>query len=892
MVADLYTGKGSLSVAPQVAGAVEVGGVSYFSAADPQQGYELWRSDGTADGTYRVTDICPGACDSGAFALGQFHGRIYLLADDGEHGMALWSTDGAPGHEERVEGVCDAACVTGLQGAQTWRGSFWFLEPGPRNTQVLWTSDLTAPGTHAVANLCGELGVCAPATSDEVSLGGPDPSGQGLLLWVDGGAGAASPASNELLRTDGTPQGTVVLHRFQGTSQSLLTPNPAAGAPLFFTDGSDLWSSDGTLAGTHLVRSLDGLLSTDFPEVYSQEYVDGVWYAVFYSGEWLRATGAVDGTAVLANFGEPFEVLLVHQGSAALALADDGVWRAGTTAATTRNIFAWQVEGVLTAVEQPQRVFVMLWYSDGIRIWTTDGTADGTFHVVLPPAEPVDQYEMGGLAGGVLISRGGEQAWAVDATATQVVALHDFQPANGPSLSLMESGAVLGGRLLFYAQSASTTGSLYSSDGTAAGTAILTRAADDPYYIPDFNIFTHFGGDKVLFNTNATGIWIGDGTARGTRPLFGPAQILAPRLFTPVAALGQDLIFAGHTLVGLGCDPGEIEPWITDGVRADTHEMKDLNPYYFDGDGGSQCEGVPLSSNPGPGLALGPIVLFAADDLVHGRELFASDGTAEGTRLVADINPGTAPNTITDPLGVPPNVGLGSQPRDLVALGSRALFVADDGSSGSQLWITDGTWRGTRRVTRLQAGQDGSSPHDLVAWRGAIYFIARLGDGEGLWRSDGTAAGTVLVSDLVLAGSATRATRLTAAEHRLFFAGFNEATGTELWTSAGTAGTTGLVTDLRPGVRGAMPQGFAVVRDVLLFAADDGVAGMELWRSDGTAAGTYRLSDIAPGAASSNPGPFWVVGDQVLFGADDGDHGRELWALPISALTGGADTPH
>lgn len=63
-------------------------------------------------------------------------------------------------------------------------------------------------------------------------------------------------------------------------------------------------------------------------------------------------------------------------------------------------------------------------------------------------------------------------------------------------------------------------------------------------------------------------------------------------------------------------------------------------------------------------------------------------------------------------------------------------------------------------------------------------------------------------------------------------------------------------------------------------------------RSDGTAAGTYRLSDIAPGAASSDPGPFWVVGDQVLFGADDGDHGRELWALPISALTGGADTPH
>ncbi len=262
--------------------------------------------------------------------------------------------------------------------------------------------------------------------------------------------------------------------------------------------------------------------------------------------------------------------------------------------------------------------------------------------------------------------------------------------------------------------------SLYASDGTAAGSAVLTRAADDPDYIPlllpDLYLFANFGGNEVLFSNHATGLWVSDGTAKGTRQLFAATQSQVPGRFTPVAALGAKLIFAGHRIGGPSCDPGEIEPWVTDGVRAHTRELKDLNPYFYDG-GGSQCEGLPLSSYPGPGVALGAEALFAADDLVHGRELFASDGTAAGTRLVADINPAKIPNTITDPPGVPANAGVGSDPTDLVVLGSHVLFVADDGTTGRQLWITNATGRGTYQVTNWTAAEDGSSPHDLGTWR-------------------------------------------------------------------------------------------------------------------------------------------------------------------------------
>jgi ELWxxDGT repeat protein len=896
-VADLYSGSGGLTLAPYPVDGVELGGVSYFPAADVQAGYELWRSDGTAPGTYRLTDICPGACDSGAAALGFFHGAIYMLANDGERGAGLWRTDGAPGHEVPVEGVCDAACITGLAASQRWRAAFWFLEPGPHKTLALWTSDLTAAGTHAVANLCGDLGFCGLAAASRVTLGGPDPSGQGLLLWVYTGADGDSLA---LYRTDGTAQGTVLLHHFAVASLTPSGPRPAVGGPLFFLDGDDLWESDGTPAGTHLVRSLAGLVSTDFPfAVQSQDFVDGVWYGIFDGGAWLRSDGTAGGTVVLATFLGAYDPTVTHVGSAVLAVTDDGVWRAGAAAAATVKVFSWQSSGVLGVVEQAERAFVLVWAGDqGGAVWATDGTAGGTLQVRLPAGEPVDQYQMGSLAGGVMISRGGDQVWGVDATATQVVELHDFQPANGPSLAA--GGAVLDGRLLFYARSAPATTSLFASDGTTAGTAVLNAAANDPFDpsfpSPSEYLFSLFGGNKVLF-ANAAGLWVSDGSSRGTERLNRNAGLPFPIQYSPVATLGESLVFGGEIYGGPSCGPREDEPWITDGVPGHAREILDLNPYFYDG-GGSQCDDLPLPSNPGPGISLGSTALFPADDLVHGRELFSTDGTAAGTRLVADINPQTVPNTATDPPGDPPRAGVGSNPSDFAALGSRALFVADDGTSGRQLWITNGTARGTRRVSRLLAGQDGSTPHDLVAWRGAVYFVARHGAGEGLFKSDGTAPGTVLVSDLELAGLSTRATQLTiaggagGAGGRLFFAGFNEATGTELWTSAGTAQTTGMVADLWPGARGSQPRNLTAVHGLLVFAADDGVSGLEVWRSDGTAGGTFQLGDIAPGEASSNPGPFWVVGERVVFGADDGEHGRELWTVPVAEVVGDAARDH
>src|SRR5262249_52417522 len=148
-----------------------------------------------------------------------------------------------------------------------------------------------------------------------------------------------------------------------------------------------------------------------------------------------------------------------------------------------------------------------------------------------------------------------------------------------------------------------------------------------------------------------------------------------------------------------------------------------------------------------------------------------------------------------------------------------------------------------------------------------------------LWRTDGTAAGTLLLASFP---DAPRA--LTAAGAKLFFTAPKDANGEELWVSDGTrSGTKSLsrFTSASPFTPG--PQFEPVLRAAgnhVNFAANDGSHGWEIWRSDGTAGGTRRITDF------SNPTPFSFftlpnqlveVQGRVLVQATDGATGWKLW---------------
>jgi ELWxxDGT repeat protein len=139
----------------------------------------------------------------------------------------------------------------------------------------------------------------------------------------------------------------------------------------------------------------------------------------------------------------------------------------------------------------------------------------------------------------------------------------------------------------------------------------------------------------------------------------------------------------------------------------------------------------------------------------------------------------------------------------------------------------------------------GSSPVQLTKVGGTLYFMAS----GGMWKSDGTAAGTVLVSNVHISVS-----QMTDVGGTLFFVGYTSAEGIELWKTDGTPAGTVLVKDIFPGVNFSSPAGLTNIGGTLFFTANNGTNGSQLWKSDGTTAGTVMVKNLSPnGFTSSTP---------------------------------------
>lgn len=214
---------------------------------------------------------------------------------------------------------------------------------------------------------------------------------------------------------------------------------------------------------------------------------------------------------------------------------------------------------------------------------------------------------------------------------------------------------------------------------------------------------------------------------------------------------------------------------------------------------------------------------------------------------------------------------------------------------GPELWTTDGTSGGTRRLKRIHSTAHGSRPSHFAELAGRLYFQATSVDaGAELWVTDGTRAGTQLVADVEPGTRGSEPQRLFAFGDRLVFSANTVRNGRELWISDGARRTdtaldrtgvgTGLLLDICPGASSSEPQSFATLpptgagaTPLLLFQANDCVRGAELWRSSGTAASTELVKDINAGAAGSRPSYLTAFAGRVYFQADDGVRGQELW---------------
>jgi ELWxxDGT repeat protein len=234
-------------------------------------------------------------------------------------------------------------------------------------------------------------------------------------------------------------------------------------------------------------------------------------------------------------------------------------------------------------------------------------------------------------------------------------------------------------------------------------------------------------------------------------------------------------------------------------------------------------------------------------------------------------------------------MGSGSDPELLTAVGDKLFFVANDGTTGRELWMSDGTTGGTALVKDIRPGGS-SSPALLTIVNGTLFFTAADATGDvELWTSDGTTEGTVRVMDINPSGSSDP-TYLTNIDGKLYFGADDGTHGVELWRHDPGAASTVLVKDINDGPGSSYPgyfQSMVNLGGILLFSAFDDDNGFELWRSDGSEGGTTLVKDVRSGAASSFPFVMTSVGGTLYFTATDGATGFELWK---SNGTGGGTT--
>ena len=439
------------------------------------------------------------------------------------------------------------------------------------------------------------------------------------------------------------------------------------------------------------------------------------------------------------------------------------------------------------------------------------------------------------------------------------------------------------GKLYFSADDGENGRELWVSNGTTEGTnlvADINSGANASYP----SNFIEIDG-KLYFSAtteeNGRELWISDGTTEGTRLVTD----INPNVSGNGFAYGSDPdnFIEFNNKLYFTADDGENgeELWVSDGTSEGTNLVADLRP------GTSDYGGYGLSSYPQNLTEVDDKLYFSAFGENGENNLWQSDGTSEGTNLVAELNSG--------------NIFF-SYPSDFIEFNDKLYFSAPDDEKGKELWVSDGTTEGTQIVADIRSGEDGSYPSDFIEFNDKLYFSAFTDEeGRELWVSDGlpsnggTSEGTQLVADIRPGigsdglGNGSDPTNFIEFNDKLYFTVFGDNLEDELWVSDGTAEGTQLVAEISSmsSSPSSEPGNFIEFNNKLYFSTPDDENGNELWVSDGTTEGTQLVADINPGldsygrGNSSYPDDLTVFNNELFFGADNSETGRELFKLTL-----------
>jgi ELWxxDGT repeat protein len=707
LVKDIVPGAGSSS--PQ--SLTHVGDAVFFSADHPDTGREAWKSDGTEAGTVLVRDINPGPAASTPASFVFLNGSVFFAAFHASTGRELWKTDGTA-DGTTLAGDVSPGVATGIHsGLWVAKGMVFFSGFRADVGGGLWRSDGTQAGTVLVKDVrppdSPAQVVSLVEANGIIFFKVPNPYPYiGDYLWKSDGTEAGtvpfrrfsdvisfhpfghhlfiSTGTGQFLKTDGTLEGTESLSVNGFHHASVLGELNGA---LFFAAvhddiGKELWKSDGTKAGTVLVKDIN---ATVFRPRSSQ------------SGELVRIGDKVFFAAERRDTGRE-------------------LWKSDGTEAGTVLVKDIMPEAAGSSPRWLTRIGNTLFFTashpaTGAELWRTDGTAEGTMLVKdiysgWMSSSPTRLMDLNGtLFFFATHPATGVELWKSDGTAAGTVLVRDVYPGpvSGPDIN---SGSFVNvrGILFFHASHPDTGKELWKSDGTEAGTVLVKDIIPGPGSSAGGYWWSSVGVGRTLFfqafhPDTGYELWKSDGTEAGTvlvRDIVAGAGSSRPY---PLADIGGMLIFAA-TEPATG-----QELWRTDGTEWGTAMIDEIVP----GAGSTEVSRWASLDNA--------LVFFASEPL-RGYELWKTDG--QTVNLVMDVNPG--------PAGSLKSCAPSEDDHARVVNGVY-MFTADDGVRGTELWASDGN--SARLVAELAPGSSSSCPRAFAAAGPLVFFAAsdeRTGD--------------------------------------------------------------------------------------------------------------------------------------------------------------------
>jgi len=694
-----------------------------------------------------------------------------------------------------------------------------------------------------------------------------------------------------------------------------------------YDTGDKLWKSDGTEAGTTVVKgAIIGQYISNLIDV------NGTLLFILkddsHGSELWKSNGTEAGTALVKDImpgsGDSMIMWLANAGGTLLFSAtesgnDSELWKSDGTEAGTVMVKDINPGDTGSSPKNLTDINGTLFFTaddgtNGRELWKSDGTPGGTSLVKnINSSGNSEINKFHNLNGTAIFDAddgiNGRELWKSDGTENGTVMIKDINPGSESSLSKYSTFfSSINNTLYFNIYSSTDKGALWKSDGTESGTVKVT----------DINVQSEFAavGGALYMSAYKEGenaaLWKSDGTEAGTTML----NEILPNGYGYGGAAYPHFTEVSGTLFFVGFDVNSHELWKTDGTESGTARVDKMKS----GSSGSLPELVGKSGNT--------LFLSLRGDS-EGKELWKCDGTTSGTALLKDIAPGKS----------------SSFPFEGVEIGGTLYFAAYVDETGfsdttyprgySEIWKSDGTEAGTVRLKRVDPGSRDTKVTTMTNAGGILFFLTKNNYLTTLWKSDGTEAGTVKIKEADTSAG-TEIFKPVPFGPSVLFTSTDSTNGKELWISDGTTVGTQILKDINVGTENSEIFFYGSFKNKFYFKAYDGSLwhlyvtdgtkpgtrplktidgkgesqyqmeimtsygndfyfswvtssdSVELWKSDGTEIGTEKFTILYQMTGDRDLYEMTIMNGTLYFIMDDGTGGEELWrtdgTVPVTAV--------